>query len=85
MLIETVGKFQMHLSAHELTDASGWDPFVRILKFDDQAQDFIPVLEKRHAGAPCDSYQEAIEAARRLGNDFLLHTQRPEERREQDH
>jgi len=71
MQIETVGKYQLHLIAHELP-GSLWDPFVTVLRFDDELQDFKCVLEKRRAAdEPCSSYAEAIEAARRAGNALI--------------
>lgn len=71
MQIETVGKYQLHLIAHELP-GGGWDPFVSIHRFDDEAQDFRCVLEKHHASEhPISDYQEAIDVARRAGNEFL--------------
>lgn len=70
MQIETIGKYQLHLIAHE-SGPSQWDPFVTVMKFDEAAQDFVCVLEKHHVGAPCPSYEAAIEAARRAGNEFM--------------
>jgi hypothetical protein len=70
MQIETVGKFQLRLSAQQMAD-SHWDPFVAVLRFDDEKQDFVPVLDKRKAGEPCRTYEQAIEAARRSGTDFV--------------
>lgn len=71
MQIETVGHYQLHLIAHELPD-NKWDPFVAIFKFDDKAQDFKCVYEKQRAAAePLPSYEEAIDAARRAGNELL--------------
>lgn len=72
MQIETVGQYQLHFIAHELPGGGTWDPFVSIFKFDEVADDFRCVLEKHHVeGAPYDSYEAAIEAARRAGNHFL--------------
>lgn len=68
MQIETIGKYQLHLIAHELSDKGQWDPFISILRFDDERQDFQCVLEKRRASDhPFPSYEEAIDAARRAG------------------
>lgn len=73
MQIETVGNYQIHLIAHELSgEPSRWDPFVTVFKFDEGMQDFKCVLEKRHASNyPFDSYEGAIEAARRMGTAFI--------------
>jgi hypothetical protein len=69
MQIETIGKYQIHLIALQISDSGRWDPFVTILKFDNQTGDFKCVLEKRRASSqPLGSYEEAIEAARRFGN-----------------
>ena len=71
MQIETLGHFQLHLIAHELP-GNKWDPFVAIFKFDEKAQDFKCIHEKRRAAAePLPSYEEAIEAARRAGNALI--------------
>lgn len=68
MQIETVGHYQLHLIAHELPD-NKWDPFVAVFKFDEKERDFKCVYEKQRAAAePLDSYEEAIEVARRAGN-----------------
>lgn len=71
MQIETLGKYQLHLVAHEV--ASGrWDPFITILKFDDERQDFKCVLDKRRAADhEYDDYEAAIEAARRAGTALI--------------
>ena len=71
MQIESVGKYQLHLIAHELP-VGGWDPFVTVMQFDDGKQDFRCALEKQRAASePCPSYEAAIEAARRAGNAFI--------------
>lgn len=72
MQIETIGKYQLHLIAHELASPPGWDPFIEIFKFDDGANDFRRVLEKRHASThPLPSYEEAIDVARRTGTALI--------------
>jgi hypothetical protein len=72
MATETIGKYQLHLFAYELS-GSGWEPYIKIDKFDDTKQDFICVLDKhRVTEAPVDSYDTAIEAARRAGNQLIL-------------
>lgn len=72
MQIETVGKYQLHLIAHELPPPGGWDPFVEIYKFDEQKQDFVCVIEKRRVSTRAlPSYADAIEAARREGNTLM--------------
>ncbi|HEY4540839.1 MAG TPA: hypothetical protein VIG66_00525 [Noviherbaspirillum sp.] len=70
MQIETVGKYQLHLIAHEVGDTR-WDPFLAVMRFDEDAQDFVCAMEKRHVGHPCASYEEAIEVARQAGNRFI--------------
>ncbi|WP_151634593.1 hypothetical protein [Noviherbaspirillum aerium] len=76
MQIETIGKYQLHLVAHELPGGREWDPFVTILKFDDSAGDFRCVVEKRRASeTPALSYEEALEVARRAGTELLKHQQ----------
>lgn len=74
MQIETIGKFQLHLSAREIAE-SRWDPFVTVMKFDDESEDFVCVLEQHHAGDPRASYEEAIEAARAAGSAFMQSVQ----------
>lgn len=72
MAIETIGKYQLHLFAYELPAADQWDPFVTIERFDDGRGDFVCVVERRHAAdKPCATYDEAIEAARRMGTRLI--------------
>jgi hypothetical protein len=72
MAIETIGKYQLHLIAYELPASNLWDPFVTILKFDDEAQDFRCMVEKHHVSDnPLASYDEAIDAARRVGTAMI--------------
>jgi len=72
MQIETIGKYQLQFIAHELGSSGEWEPFITILKFDDARQDFVCVLEKRHASDHRFSdYEEAIEAARQTGNRLI--------------
>ncbi|RJF98988.1 hypothetical protein [Noviherbaspirillum saxi] len=72
MQIETIGKYQIHLLAHEVAGGKQWDPFITILKFDDLAGDFRCVLEKRRAAdTPLDTYEQAIEVARQIGTMML--------------
>jgi hypothetical protein len=71
MQIETIGKYQLHLIAHEMSDGR-WDPFVAIFRFDDAAQDFRCVQAKQRAATePCSSYAEAMDAARRTGTALM--------------
>lgn len=70
MQIETIGKYRLQLIAHEM-QGPVWDPFVTVLRFDDDAQDFVCELEKHHVDAVCESYEAAIEAARRAGTDYI--------------
>ena len=75
-MIETVGDYQLHLIAYELPGSDLWDPFVTVLKFDDEAQDFKCIIEKHHASETAfPTYEEAIEAARRAGT-ALINTQK---------
>lgn len=72
MAIETIGNYQLHLIAYELSPSGLWDPFVTILKFDEQAQDFKCVIEKHHASEKAfASYDEAIDQARRAGTALI--------------
>lgn len=72
MQIETIGKYQLHLIAHELPGKAVWDPFITILRFDDEQQDFRCVVEKRRASDhPCASYEDAIDVARRAGTSLI--------------
>jgi hypothetical protein len=69
--IETVGQYQLHLVAYELSSGK-WDPFVSIHKFDEVAQDFVCIVDKHHASFDAfNTYDEAIEAARRSGNSII--------------
>jgi hypothetical protein len=72
MAFETVGNYQIHLMAYELPGPGCWDPFVTILKFDEQAQDFKCILEKHHVSdAAFATYDEAIDEARRVANALI--------------
>jgi hypothetical protein len=72
MAIETVGNYQLHLIAQEVSATGKWDPFVSIFKFDDAVQDFRCVVEKHHASSEAlATYEEAIEQARRAGNELI--------------
>lgn len=72
MQIETIGPYQLHLIVHELAGSGGWEPYLSIFKFDDDQQDFVCVLEKRRISEKgFDTYEEAIEAARRAGNALI--------------
>lgn len=72
MAIETIGNYQLHLIAYELSRSGLWDPFVTIMKFDDATQDFRCVLEKHHASdQPFATYEEAIDAARDAGTALI--------------
>lgn len=70
MQIETIGNFQIHMIAHEPVDAC-WDAFVTVVRFDEQAQDFVCVLERHKVEGAYASSDEAIEAARQAGNAFI--------------
>jgi hypothetical protein len=76
MQIETIGKYQLHFIAHELGSSGEWEPFVTIFKFDDARQDFVCVLEKRRASDHrFTDYEQAIEAARKTGNELIAEGQ----------
>jgi hypothetical protein len=72
MAIETIGHYQIHLFAYELPGSGQWDPFVTILRFDEQAQDFKCILEKHHASEQAfATYDEALDEARRVGTALI--------------
>jgi hypothetical protein len=69
MAIETIGRYQLHLFAHQLPGSGEWDPYFKIDKFNDETGDFECVVDKRLASdKPLATYDEAIEQARRAGN-----------------
>ena len=71
MQIETIGKYRLHLFAYELPSGS-WDPFVTILRFDDEIQDFKVLLDRHHVSETAfPTYEDAIEEARRVGTAML--------------
>jgi hypothetical protein len=73
MATETIGKYQLHLIAYEMPGSGSWEPYLKIDKFDDAKQDFVCVLDKhRVTDTPVESYDAAIEAARRAGNQIIL-------------
>lgn len=70
--IETIGKYQLHLLAVEVPEKRGWDPFVTIMRFDEEEEDFQCALEKYPASDHVfSSYDAAIEQARRAGNALI--------------
>jgi hypothetical protein len=72
MQIETVGKYQIHLFAYELPVSGQWDPFVTILEFNDEAKDFICIVDRHHAAETAfATYDEAIDQARRVGTAMI--------------
>lgn len=69
MAIETIGKYQVHLLAYEVPGTRKWDAFLSIYRFDDAVEDFVCLVEKEPvAESPWNSYDDAIEAARRRAN-----------------
>lgn len=73
MATETIGKYQLHLFALEMPESGKWEPYLKIDKFDDAMQDFVCVLDKhRVTDEALDSYESAIDAARRAGNRLVL-------------
>jgi hypothetical protein len=72
MAYETIGNYQLRLFAYELPEPGKWDPFVTIMQFDPDSQDFKCLVEKHHASdTPLTSYDAAIDAARRVGNALI--------------
>jgi hypothetical protein len=73
MQIEHFGKFRVDLIPFELSGERRWASYLAVHKFDEQAQDFVCVMEKqRVAGdAVFASSEEAIDAARRIANDLI--------------
>jgi hypothetical protein len=72
MATETLGNYQLHLIAYEMSGSGKWEPYIKIDKFDEARQDFVCVLEKhRVTEFPLESYDAAIEAARRAGNQLI--------------
>jgi hypothetical protein len=73
MATETLGKYQLHLFALEMPGSSKWEPYLKIDKFDDAKQDFVCVLDKyRVTDEVFETYESAIEAARKAGNQLVL-------------
>jgi hypothetical protein len=72
MATETLGNYQLHLIAYEMSGSGMWEPYLKIDKFDEATQDFVCVLDKlRVTDTPLESYEAAIEAARRTGNQLI--------------
>jgi hypothetical protein len=72
MAIETIGRYQLHLFARELSGLGRWEAFLKIDKFDDEAQDFRCLLENhRVSDESFANYDEAIEAGRYAGNRLI--------------
>lgn len=72
MAIETIGNYQLHLIAVEAPREGGWDSYVTIDKFDQDAQEFKRLLEKHPASDHAyPTYEAAIEQARRSGNALI--------------
>ncbi|MES2537559.1 MAG: hypothetical protein V4632_17000 [Pseudomonadota bacterium] len=72
MAIETIGKYQLHLIAYELPESGRWEPFLTIHKFDDDIKDFKCIVEKhRVSEQKFDTYDEAIDHARKAGNTLI--------------
>lgn len=70
MAKETIGRYQLHLIARQVSGSGKWAPYLVIERFDDSAGDFKLVLEtQRVAGdAEFDTEEAAEEAARQHGN-----------------
>ena len=73
MAIETVGKYQLHLVAHQLSENGQWAPYLMIDQFDDASDGFRCVLDRHRVAGDrvFATYEEAIEAARQAGNALL--------------
>jgi hypothetical protein len=73
MAIETCGKYQLHLIAHQLPENGRWAPYLMIHKFDDSSSRFACVLDKHRVAGDTvfETYDEAITAARDAGNAIL--------------
>lgn len=73
MATETVGHYQMHLTALQVPGKESWAPYLVIDRFDEAAGAFLPALDKHRVdpGAEFPSYEDAIEAARRAGNAWV--------------
>lgn len=74
MTYETIGKYQLHFFAVQLSDNEKWVPYLKIERFDDDAEDFQCVVDKAHVpGHPVfDTEGEAEEAARQYGNALVM-------------
>lgn len=72
MATETIGNYQMTLTAEEISGGGGWRPYITILKFDDRTKDFRCVLDGHRAWEePLATYPEAIEKAREVANTLV--------------
>lgn len=76
MAIETIGNYQVHLNAVPAMGSPKYAPYVTIARFDEDAQDFVTVVDK--VRAPGDEVfateDEAEEAARRYANQLIEST-----------
>lgn len=72
MATETVGDYQMTLTAEEISGGGGWRPYITVLKFDEQIKDFRRLLDGHRA---CEetfaTYPAAIEKAREVANALI--------------
>lgn len=69
MATETIGNYQVTLTAEEIAGGGGWRPYITVLKFDDLTKDFRCVLNGHRAcEEPLPTYPEAIEKAREVAN-----------------
>jgi hypothetical protein len=73
MLIETIGKYQVHLIARSISSAGPWVPYVVIERFDERLNDFICVMEKHRIGdgRVFETENDAFEEARRYAASLL--------------
>jgi len=72
METETLGKYKIHLNAIEVAAPVGWDGYVTASEFSEEAQDFVPVLDRFPVpGGPFADYASAIDAGRKLANTLL--------------
>jgi hypothetical protein len=70
---ETIGKYQLHLFALQLSGNGQWVPYLTIHRFDDASENFDCILEKQRVSDNnvFASEAQAIEEARRAGNAWI--------------
>ncbi|WP_019140809.1 hypothetical protein [Noviherbaspirillum massiliense] len=72
MATETIGNYQLDLTAEEISGGGGWRPYLTALRFDEESKAFKCVL---HGYRACEetfsTYPEAIEKAREVANTLI--------------